>query len=97
MRKSKEVPLLIAGSVSEPLASRLPNILPENARYVGLKHGQELADLIYNALAVVPPLIWYENQPFSILEASTSGKPVITFALSGMTELVAPGERGLLV
>lgn len=96
-RRAKEVSLLIAGSVGEPLASRLPEILPENAKYVGLKHGQELTDLTHNALAVVLPSIWYENQPFSILEAFASGKPVIASDLGGMTELVAHGERGLLV
>lgn len=96
-RRAKEVPLLIAGSVDEPLASRLPDILPENAKYVGLKHGQELADLTRNALAVVMPSICYENQPFSILEAFASGKPVIASDLGGMKELVAHRERGLLV
>ena len=96
-RRAKDVPLLIAGSVDEPLASRLPEILPENAKYVGLKHGQELADLTRNALAVVLPSIWYENQPFSILEAFASGKPVIASELGGMMELVAHRERGLLV
>ena len=96
-RRAKDVSLLIAGRVGEPLASRLPEILPENAKYVGLKHGQELVDLTRNALAVVVPSIWYENQPFSILEAFASGKPVIASDLGGMTELVADGERGLLV
>ena len=96
-RRAKEVPLLIAGSVDEPLASRLPEILPENAKYLGLKHGQELIDLVHNALAVVLPSIWYENQPFSILEAFASGKAVIASELGGMTELVAHKERGLLV
>lgn len=96
-RMTKEAPLLIAGSVSEPLAIQLPKVLPENAKYVGLKHGQELIDLIHNALAIVLPSIWYENQPFSILEAFASGKPVIASDLGGMTELVAQQERGLLV
>ncbi len=96
-RRAKGVPLLIAGSAGEPLASRLPEILPENAKYVGLKQGQELADLTHNALAVVLPSIWYENQPFSILEAFVSGKPVIASDLGGMTELIVHGERGLLV
>jgi len=95
--RAKDVPLLIAGSVSEPLASQLPKILPEKTKYVGLKHGQELTDLIHNALAVVLPSIWYENQPFSILEAFASGKPVIASDLGGMTELIAHRERGLLV
>jgi glycosyltransferase involved in cell wall biosynthesis len=96
-RRARDVPLKIAGSVDEPLASRLPEILPENVKYVGLKHGQELADLTHNALAVVLPSVCYENQPFSILEAFASGKPVIASELGGMMELVAHRVRGLLV
>ncbi len=96
-RRAPNVAVTIAGRVEEPLASRLPDILPGNAAYVGLKHGQELADLTRNALAVVVPSIWYENQPFSILEAFAAGKPVIASDLGGMTELVANRERGLLV
>lgn len=96
-RSAKDVNVIIAGSVDEPLASRLPEILPGNAKYVGLKHGQELANLTHNALAVVLPSICYENQPFSILEAFASGKPVIASDLGGMTELVTHLDRGLLV
>jgi glycosyltransferase involved in cell wall biosynthesis len=96
-RRAKDVPLKIAGSISEPLASRLPEILPKNAEYVGLKHGRELADLTRNALAIVLPSVCYENQPFSILEAFASGKPVIASDLGGMTELVTHRGRGLLV
>jgi glycosyltransferase involved in cell wall biosynthesis len=95
--KAQHVPFKIAGSVCEPLASRLPEILPNNAKYVGLKHGQDLADLTHNSLAVVVPSVCYENQPFSILEAFASGKPVIASDLGGMTELVTHRERGLLV
>jgi glycosyltransferase involved in cell wall biosynthesis len=64
---------------------------------VGLKHGQELGQLLHNALGVVVPSLWYENQPFSILEAFAAGKPVIASDLGGMAELVTNGDRGLLV
>jgi glycosyltransferase involved in cell wall biosynthesis len=96
-RKTKEVQVVIAGSVSEPLANQLLKTLPENVNYVCMKHGQELNDLIHNAIAIVLPSICYENQPFSILEAFAAGKPVIASDLGGMTELVKHGERGLLV
>jgi glycosyltransferase involved in cell wall biosynthesis len=97
IRLVKDVPLMIAGRVDEPLASMLPELLPENAKYVGLKAGQELADLTRNAFALVLPSICYENQPYSILEAFAAGKPVIASNLGGMTELVSHQERGLLV
>jgi glycosyltransferase involved in cell wall biosynthesis len=96
-RKVKDVSIKIAGSVDEPLGSRLAEILPANVEYVGLKHGQELVDLTCNALAIVLPSICYENQPLSILEAFAAGKPVIASDLGGMTELVSHRERGLLV
>jgi glycosyltransferase involved in cell wall biosynthesis len=67
--------------------------LPENAKYVGLKHGQELP-IFAHALAVVLPSIWYENQPFSILEAFASGKPVIASDLGGMTSWLNIANEG---
>ena len=94
---ASEVRLILAGRVEEPLAGKLPTLLPSNARYVGMKHGEELRQLLRSALAVVVPSLWYENQPFSILEAFACGKPVIASNLGGMTELVAHRERGLLV
>lgn len=96
-RLMPKVKVILAGRVEEPLASELPALLSPNVQYVGLKQGEELQQLLYNALAVVLPSLWYENQPFSILEAFACGKPVIASNLGGMTELVASQERGLLV
>jgi glycosyltransferase involved in cell wall biosynthesis len=96
-RRVNDVKLLIAGSIDETQADRLLDRLPMNAKYIGMKHGQELIDLIHNAFTVVLPSIWYENQPFSILEAFAAGKPVIASDLGGMTELVSHKERGLLI
>jgi glycosyltransferase involved in cell wall biosynthesis len=95
-RLTPNVKLVLAGRVEEPIASRLPTLLPPNAAYVGMKHGDELRGLLHGAMAVVLPSIWYENQPFSILEAFAAGKPVIASDLGGMAELIAGGERGLL-
>ena len=92
-----EVKLILAGRVDEPMASALGAWLPPNAQYVGMKHGDELRQLLSRALAVVLPSLWYENQPFSILEAFASGKPVIASNLGGMVELVKHEARGLLV
>lgn len=95
-RQVPQVPLRLAGQVEEPLASRLPDLLPSNATYVGLLSGEELRQLRAGARALVLPSIWYENQPFAILEAFAAGKPVIAADLGGMSELVKDG-RGLLV
>lgn len=91
------VKLVLAGSVGKSLAGKLPSLLPPNAAYVGLKQRGELRDLLSNALAVVVPSIWYENQPFSILEAFAAGRPVIASNLGGVKELIEDSRGGLLV
>jgi glycosyltransferase involved in cell wall biosynthesis len=96
-RLAPEIRLILAGQVEEPLASRLPTILPPNAHYVGMKHGEELLQLLHNALAVILPSLVYECQPFTILEAFACGKPVVASDLGGMTELVKASKGGLLV
>lgn len=96
-RLAPKVRVLLAGRVEEPFASGLDKLLPENAKYVGMKHGEELNRLRSGARAVVLPSIWYENQPFTIIEAFGAGKAVIASDLGGMHELVEHEKRGLLV
>jgi len=70
--------------------------LPSNVEYSSPKTGRSLKREIMNARAVIVPSIWYENQPYSILEAFSQGKPVIASDLGGMPELVEDHKRGLL-
>lgn len=96
-RKAKKIHLSLAGRAEEPLTRRFVEILPPNTKYVGMKYGDELRSLILKARAVILPSLWYENQPFSIIEAFAAGKPVIVSDLGGMTELVKNSKGGLLV
>ena len=96
-RLAPEVPLIMAGAADEPVLEDLPRELGPGAKYVGMKHGQELWRLLAEARAVVVPSLWFENQPFAITEAFAVGKPVITSNLGGMIELVKDRERGFLV
>ncbi len=92
-----ETNVVIAGPVEGPLGEELPVLLPPNARYVGMKQVDEVKELLSGSSAVVVPSLWYENQPFSILEAFATGKPVIASDLGGMSELVRNSSGGLLV
>jgi glycosyltransferase involved in cell wall biosynthesis len=96
-QKAKKIHLSLAGRAEEPLTSRLQEILLPNTKYVGMKYGDELRNLILGARAVILPSLWYENQTFSIIEAFAAGKPVIASDLGGMTELVKNSKGGLLV
>lgn len=92
-----EISVIIAGSVGRPLDEQLPALLPDNARYVGMKQADEVRHLLSESSAVLVPSLCFENQPFSILEAFAAGKPVIASDLGGMSELVRNSNGGLLV
>jgi glycosyltransferase involved in cell wall biosynthesis len=96
-RLAPEVKLILAGAADPMIEHEVVAQLPPNARYVGLQQGEALSQLLAGARGVVVPSLWYENQPFSILEAFGARKPVIASNLGGMTELVADGQRGRLV
>ena len=95
--RTPEAELVLAGSVDGVLEQKLRQLMPANAKYVGLKHGVELQNLISHAQVVILPSLWYENQPYSILEAFAFHKPVIASELGGMTELIGNNQHGLLV
>ena len=96
-RLAPHLRLILAGPADQASQRALQEQLPPNAEYIGLQQGAELRRWLCGAVAVVAPSIWYENQPFSILEAFASHKPVIASDLGGLPELVAHQERGLLV
>lgn len=100
LEAAKENPLInvkLAGNLDPVNSKHIQKLFSSNIDYLGMKYGDELSSLTSLSRVVVLPSIWYENQPFSILEAFAHGKPVIASRLGGMIELVKDGERGLLV
>ncbi|WP_144555420.1 glycosyltransferase [Bacillus sp. X1(2014)] len=59
-----------------------------NVKLLGFKNGQELTDIVGNAKAVVLPSEWYENGPYSAIEALQLGRPIIGANIGGIPELV---------
>ena len=68
----------------------------ENVKNVGFKNHKEIIELIQNAKFTVFPSIWYENCPFSVIEAIVNGTPVIGSNLGGTPELIQNGRTGIL-
>ena len=68
----------------------------ENAEYVGFKTGEELKNLIRRALFTVCSSEWYENCPYSVMEAQLNLTPVIGSDMGGIPELINEGKTGLL-
>lgn len=81
---------------------------PDGVRFVATSHGgnawvaglgrvshEDVLQAISDAYAVVAPALWDEPFSVSVLEAMSSGKPVIAYDVGGMRELL--GSAGILV
>lgn len=67
-----------------------------NIEFCGYRTGEDLSSLLRNCCCVIVPSEWYENNPLSIIEAYSAGKPVIGAAIGGIPEIVREGETGYL-
>ena len=91
--------LYIAGSGPEEEQLRLMVKklgMEDRIRFLGFKTGAELKEIVANALCVCLPSEWYENGPYSILEAQALGRPVIVSDYGGLPELVEDGRTGYI-
>jgi glycosyltransferase involved in cell wall biosynthesis len=95
--KGLECELYIAGD--GPMRKALDALVADldlcNVRFVGHLSSDKLFDLISSAGIVVVPSDWYENNPYSIIEAFAQAKPVVASRIGGIPELVRDGETGL--
>ena len=64
--------------------------------FLGFKTGDELKKIVANALCVCLISEWYENGPYSILEAQALGRPAIVSEYGGLPELVEDGRTGYI-
>ena len=62
--------------------------LNDRVKFLGFKTGDELHQIIYNSRYVVLPSQWYENGPYSAIEALSFGKPLIVSSYGGLPELI---------
>lgn len=67
-----------------------------NIELSGYKKGNELKELISGASFVIVPSEWYENNPMTIIEAYSHGKPVIGSSIGGIPEIIDEGKTGFL-
>lgn len=90
--------LLVAGTggMEQELRSAVARRHLSNIEMLGFVRGEGLLEVIKNAMAIVVPSEWYENYPFSVLEAMAFGKPVIGSRIGGIPEQVEDGITGYL-
>ncbi|MCJ7523931.1 MAG: glycosyltransferase family 4 protein [Candidatus Aminicenantes bacterium] len=65
-------------------------------RFLGHQPFPVLEPIIRRATMVVIPSIWYENNPFSVIESFSMGIPVVAARIGGLPELVIDRETGML-
>ena len=61
---------------------------------LGFKKGDELRQLVQNALCVCLLSTWYENGPYTIMEAQAAGRPVLVSNIGGIPEMVIDTVSG---
>lgn len=64
--------------------------------FTGFLKGNDLKNLIKNAIAVACPATWYENMPNVVLEAYAYGKPVIASNIGSLKEIIENENTGLV-
>jgi glycosyltransferase involved in cell wall biosynthesis len=74
----------------EQRAARNPRI-----QYLGFRNREAITAELKKCKALVLPSVWYEGLPMTILEAFSTGTPVIASNLGGPAEIIADGVNGL--
>jgi glycosyltransferase involved in cell wall biosynthesis len=67
-----------------------------NVQLLGHKTLPEVYNLITNAQFTVCPSEWYENYPFSVIEAMSFKKAIVGARIGGIPELIMNEKTGLL-
>jgi len=88
--------LVIAGG--GPEEERIKTLVKDapNIALIGAQDRQNILSLMQRCRALIFPSIWYEGQPLTILEALSTGTPVIASRLGAMSELIEDGMNGYL-
>lgn len=88
--------ILGTGPIEDELNDYVKSNDINNVEFKGFKQGDELLNYIRNSRCVVLPSEWYENGPYSAMEAMSLGKPLIVSNLGGLPELVEVNKNGYI-
>ena len=84
------------GPLKKELEKRIREEALSNVSLMGHIPLKKLKRAVRESVFAVVPSEWYENNPFSILEAFACGKPVIGSKIGGIPEMVLDSETGFL-
>lgn len=81
------------GPLSEELATAVKDV--PNVEYLGRKSHDQVRRFMKEAALLVMPSIWYEGLPMTIIEAFSTGLPVVASNLGAMSTLIDHQRTGL--
>ena len=88
-------PLKIIGG--GPLLDAYRKQYPQkHIEFTGQTPPEALYPVVRDARFLAIPSIWYENNPYSVIEALCMGTPVLGARTGGIPELITEGENGFL-
>ena len=93
MRDLPDIKLKVVGD--GPLREPLEQQAPANVEFLGFKKGDALFEQVRHASFVIVPSECEDNNPLTIIEAYSHGKPVIGSITGGIPEIVTP-DTGFL-
>lgn len=93
---SYKLVILGTGPIEEELHEYVKSNNISNVEFKGFQQGEALTNYIRNSRCVVLPSEWYENGPYSAMEAMALGKPLIVSNLGGLPELVDDTKNGYI-
>jgi len=62
--------------------------------FVGRKDSEERDRILLASKALVVPSLWYENQPYVVMEALSLGVPVVVSDVGALPDMIDQGENG---
>lgn len=97
-KSATQTPLYIVGG--GPEKENIEKFIKKNklkkVSLLGYIYGNEMDNLLKDAKAVIVPSEWYENCPYTIIEAMSKGRIVIASAIAGLPELIEDKKTGFL-
>lgn len=101
LEEFNNVEFVISGAGTKKSEDNLHQLVEElkiegKIRFLGYTPDEKLPDLYAASDIFVLPAL-YENFPFAILEAQSTGLPVVTTKVGGIPELIKDNVNGLLV
>ena len=91
---SFQLKVIGSGPLKEDLEATVKSLGINNIEFQGYKTRDELNSIIKNSSFIIVPSEWYENNPMTIVEGYSMGKPVIGSYVGGIIELISDYNTG---